>query len=220
MSDTADRNIPTRDQILRVASRLFAVRGFHATSTRDIADAVGIRQPSLFHHFSSKAEIMAQLQRLEFETSIQVFEAARSQRGSAAARLFCAVFLEVRRMISAPYDFTCTTTAEVLNEPALADERDLWERIMVAQTALIAEGAAAGDLMELDSDFASRGVDWLIEGVLIDARRRGDTDPFEFADQVASLALRALLPAHANRDDLRAEGLAMVGHLEAQLDLR
>ena len=218
--EVTDHSAPTRDQILRAASRLFAEQGFHATSTRDIAAAVGIRQPSLFHHFSSKAEIMAELQRLEFETSIRVFEAARRRRASAGARLFGAVFTEVRRMISAPYDFTCTTTAEVLNEPALADQRVLWEAIMGAQAALIAEGATSGELIEIDPDFASRGVDWLIEGVLTDARRRDDLDPSEFADQVASFALRALLAAGARRDKLRDDGLAMVEELEAEAGIQ
>ena len=40
----------TRGRILLEASLLFAQRGFFGTSTRDIADAVRIRQPSLFHH--------------------------------------------------------------------------------------------------------------------------------------------------------------------------
>ena len=215
-----DHSAPTRDQILRAASRLFAEQGFHATSTRDIAAAVGIRQPSLFHHFSSKVEIMAELQRIEFDTSIRVFDAARRPRGSAGARLFGAVFVEVRRMISAPYDFTCTTTAEVLNEPALAGQRVLWEGIMGAQAALIAEGAASGELIEIDSDFASRGVDWLIEGVLIDARRRDEVDPSAFADQVACFALRALLAADARIDELRDDGSAMVEQLESEAGIQ
>ena len=51
----------TRERILTEASRLFAERGYDGTSTRQIADAVGIRQPSLFHHFASKQAIMEEL---------------------------------------------------------------------------------------------------------------------------------------------------------------
>ncbi|MYB27975.1 MAG: helix-turn-helix transcriptional regulator, partial [Acidimicrobiaceae bacterium] len=114
-------NIHTREQILRVSSRLFTERGYRATSTRDIADGVGIRQPSLFHHFSSKAEIMAELQQVEFEPAVRILDAARSLPGSASARLFCALFLDFRRLLLLPYNLGATTTAEVLNEPALAD---------------------------------------------------------------------------------------------------
>ncbi len=48
----------TRDKILNIAIDLFAEKGFSATSIRQIAKAVGIRESSIYNHFSSKDEIL------------------------------------------------------------------------------------------------------------------------------------------------------------------
>jgi AcrR family transcriptional regulator len=50
-----------RDQILDAAAELFTSQGFANTSTRAIADAVGIRQSSLYHHFATKDDILGEL---------------------------------------------------------------------------------------------------------------------------------------------------------------
>jgi TetR/AcrR family transcriptional regulator, transcriptional repressor for nem operon len=44
----------TRQQILRTAARLIQTRSYLGFSFQDIADQVGIRKPSLYHHFPSK----------------------------------------------------------------------------------------------------------------------------------------------------------------------
>lgn len=47
-----------RSDLLRAAARLFVEKGFAATTTRDIAEAVGMRSGSPFYHFRSKQELL------------------------------------------------------------------------------------------------------------------------------------------------------------------
>jgi TetR/AcrR family transcriptional regulator, cholesterol catabolism regulator len=52
-----------RDELLELAATMFAERGLRATTVRDIADGAGILSGSLYHHFSSKEEIVDELLR-------------------------------------------------------------------------------------------------------------------------------------------------------------
>ena len=51
----------TRDEILDAAAQIFRVKGFHASSMQDIAQAVNLQKASLYHHVSSKQEILLAL---------------------------------------------------------------------------------------------------------------------------------------------------------------
>jgi AcrR family transcriptional regulator len=51
----------TRRVILDAALDLFGDRGFHATSMRQLAAAVGVRESALYHHFASKEAILEAL---------------------------------------------------------------------------------------------------------------------------------------------------------------
>ena len=50
-----------RTQILEVALRTFAARGFHDASMNDIALAAGVTKPVLYQHFASKRELYLSL---------------------------------------------------------------------------------------------------------------------------------------------------------------
>jgi AcrR family transcriptional regulator len=56
-----ERPINRHSQILDVAARLFAERGFHGVSVGDIGKAVGVSGPALYKHFDSKDAVLAEM---------------------------------------------------------------------------------------------------------------------------------------------------------------
>lgn len=70
----SEQSSERRNQILAIAARLFASRGYSATTVRDIADESGILSGSLYHHFSSKEAIAQEILRIFMEGLIASYE--------------------------------------------------------------------------------------------------------------------------------------------------
>jgi AcrR family transcriptional regulator len=72
MSDVATPTLSVTEQrILEASTKLFYERGYHATTMRDIAAAVGIKAGSLYNHYSGKEEILL---RICLETSRELYD--------------------------------------------------------------------------------------------------------------------------------------------------
>jgi TetR/AcrR family transcriptional regulator, cholesterol catabolism regulator len=51
----------TREDILEAAAQVFRLKGFHGASMNDIAEAVNLQKASLYHHVSSKQEMLSEI---------------------------------------------------------------------------------------------------------------------------------------------------------------
>lgn len=49
---------PVRHDIVQAATRVFSQRGYHGASMTDIAEALGMRKPSLYHHVRKKEDLL------------------------------------------------------------------------------------------------------------------------------------------------------------------
>ncbi|MBA4328636.1 MAG: TetR family transcriptional regulator [Polaromonas sp.] len=80
-----------RVELVHAAARLFRRKGFDATSTRDIATAVGMHSGSPFYHFKSKGAllhaVMAEGMRSAIERQTAALQAAAPSAPDAAAQL-------------------------------------------------------------------------------------------------------------------------------------
>lgn len=183
---------PTPLRILREASRLFAAKGYHGTSTRAIAAAVKVRQPSLFHHFPSKHAIAATLLELDLAPSLRNAERTRSTEGPVAARLYRYVYDEVLRGATSPFDLRGLYFTDVLDEPEFAEWGQRVTELHGHVTAVITEGIESGELVGLAPAFVARAVNALV----LESLRTTATEPSvaaQLARNTAEFVLRGVL---------------------------
>ena len=68
------RNLQKSDEIYRVVARLFAHKGYHSTSMREIARELGMNQSSLYHYFKSKEDILFKLMNDAMDDALATLE--------------------------------------------------------------------------------------------------------------------------------------------------
>lgn len=100
----ARRAASGRDEILDASSELFATQGYAATSTRAIAHAVGIRQASLYYHFPSKEQILAELLAETVRPAIAYSQWLDQARAGAAEKLWSLVYVDVDQLAASRWN--------------------------------------------------------------------------------------------------------------------
>jgi AcrR family transcriptional regulator len=76
MDKRAERGRATRDQLVAVATELFAARGFDGTSIEAVLEQAAVSRGSLYHHFASKEAL--------FEAALDAVEARIGEATNAA----------------------------------------------------------------------------------------------------------------------------------------
>lgn len=155
----------TRARILEAASKLLMERGYARMTVREIAAEVGISNPSLYHHFASKGEILAELVAAPLARVEEALERASQLRGVDRARCIIGGMLDALEIHSGatmaafriagelpePYrDLALAMRPhilEMLSDTVADDHRDL----RLTMTIAAVDGAVA-DLMRVSKD--------------------------------------------------------------------
>lgn len=208
MSDIAALDLlTTRERIMYEAAELFAAQGYHGTTTREIADAVGIRQPSLFHHFASKNAIVEAILDWDLDLALPRVHAIAAQTESPAVRLFRYLHADVTHLASAPYNLSGVYTEEVIASPDFARWARRRDELHDMVEGMVREGMDAGVFVRMDSNIIRHAIGGILVRVLtIHSGGRGTIDAL--ADDIARLLVRALLVDPSRLEDVAQRALA------------
>ncbi|KAA0090900.1 TetR/AcrR family transcriptional regulator [Mycolicibacterium sp. P1-18] len=183
----------TRGRILLAASVLFAQRGYFGTSTRDIAEAVQIRQPSLFHHFQAKHEVFRALVEMDLGPSIDRMNERLAEQSTWAEKLHLAIAWDVREILAQPFDARGLYQDAVLALDEFQAERDGIALFHDQIERVVDGGCEDGEFVPFESSFVQRAMN----GVLFETlREQGGPSGLvrqERPMQAADFVVRSLL---------------------------
>ena len=142
-----------REEILDAAAELFTTIGYAGTSTRRIADAVGMRQASLYHHFATKDDILDALLAGTIDEPLRLAGELLAQDGPATARLHALVVADVTQLCRSTWNLGALYLLPELRvdrfEQFRLDRAELRERYRRLAEAAIVECDGPPDAVEL-----------------------------------------------------------------------
>ncbi len=181
-----------RDAILRAARTLFRQQGVKTTTTRQIADAAGLRQPTIFHYFANKLEIVREIASQAMAPELEFIEAEKARAADPPERLYRYTHFVVTNLVSNPSVIGSPLQFPELTPEAFTEFFADYERIFAALEDILRAGMEAGVFLDLPLEVTARQLFALIEAGLQDER----LDPAAaqlVADNAALLVLRSVL---------------------------
>lgn len=209
----ASPDVNTREAILEAAGRLFTTVGYSASSTRQIADAVGLRQGSLFHYFAKKEDMLAELLDRTVQPALDFAAALRRLPASPDAALYLLIVNDLRSF--------CGHAVKLgwlyIQPDARADRfNDFWvkrARLREEYRSLIADGRAQGIFDTDDVELSTSVVFGIVESVTTWFEPNGDRPGHETWQAVAGQALRLLLADPGRAQATRREAARLAERL-------
>jgi AcrR family transcriptional regulator len=184
-----------RQELLAIAARLFAERGFKNTTVRDIADAAGILSGSLYHHFDSKESIVDELLDSFQQALWREYDAIEASDLTPRQKLEAVVrtsFDAIDRHHSEVAIFqTDAAYLSSFDRFAYLGERNT--RFRTLWTGLLRQGVASGELRaDLNVELVYRFLRDTVWVAVRWYRPGGDLTPEQVADQYLHILLEGI----------------------------
>jgi AcrR family transcriptional regulator len=181
-----------REQVLAVAVTVFNEHGYDATSVADLTAALGLTKSALYHHFSSKSEILDVALGEALDGLERVVDDAVARHPLASDRLRSIVRGAVRVLTEKLPAVTLLLRVRGNSDvetAALERRRAFDQRV----TAIVAEAQSEGLIRDdVDAAVATRLIFGMINSVVEWYRPGGPVDPDELGEDILRVTLDGL----------------------------
>lgn len=182
-----------QEEIYQAAAQLFFTKGYHATSMRDIAAAVGVEQAALYYYYPSKSEILYAIMKTSVLDLTKSVDAALGGKTDISQKLF--------GFLTAHMYFFLTRREEVglgfelrnLNHDQQVELKQQQREYLERFQRILDQAIAEGIVRPCDTRIATMLLVATTNSVLVWYRPDGPSTPDEIAAISADLAIKGLL---------------------------
>lgn len=180
-------------RLMAAAIESFARRGYHATTTRDIATAAGMSPAALYVHYPAKSAVLFAISRSGHEKGLAIVRAAAALEAGPRERM-CALVEQFVAWHAQSHRAARVVQYELnaLPESDFAVVAELRRQTEQAVRDLVSEGLASGDFSVPDVRTAARAVLSLCIDVARWYTEGSGQAPDELGRQYAALVLQML----------------------------
>ncbi|WP_216665431.1 TetR/AcrR family transcriptional regulator [Pseudoruegeria sp. HB172150] len=144
-----------KEAVLSAAVRLFNSKGFNATSLDDVAEALQVTKPTIYHYFANKDEILFECVRRGLCSINDAAARVAAQGGSGADRLR-ALMTDYAKVMTQDFGMCVTRTADSeLSAESRSQFRALKRQIDLTVRRVVEEGVKDGSLHTADARLAT-----------------------------------------------------------------
>jgi TetR/AcrR family transcriptional repressor of nem operon len=171
----------TRDELIERAISLVRVQGYAGFSYADLADAVGIRKPSIHHYFPSKEDLAEAIVEVYSAQFFGRLEAIAAKAGTVHERIsaYAGIYREALKADQACLCGMLASEVAILPEPVRRGVARFFERNLLWLEATLSEGA--GKAAATASRGQARMIISSLQGALFVARSLGNRQMFDDA---------------------------------------
>lgn len=193
-----------REELLDVAAKLFAARGYHGTRMDDVADAVGLNKATVYHYYASKSLILWDIYKTTADFTVQALHddptaTARETIYNFTRRLLVGVANDLPA--AAVYFQEGPYITEWFTEEQVAYIRQAETTVYEHVRDVIDRGIASGEFYDCDSHVLALGYIGMTLGAYRWLRPHGRRTAQEIAVEFSTALLRGLIRSETVRVD-------------------
>jgi len=181
-----------KEEILRVAAKLFKEKGYSAVTMRDLAKAMGIKAASLYNHINSKQDILNTIVISLAEQFTSQMKLIHASNDSCIDKLNRIIRLHVKISSQNSYGMACLNNDWMHLEEQLDYYKELRANYENNFRTILEVGIASGEIIHVNLDILMFSILTTLRSLYVWIPKKDDLNLEELSDTLIRILIKGI----------------------------